>query len=836
MSSRQYLSSARDAFVELIKEQALSELARAAAMSASNSVHVCHIHDEALMRLRSQLPNLPEHIRRARYSKVQNNVVRVFVDRVEFNVFCELQALERKDKQSIGLALLQVVQPLLVTLAQAGNKGEPKGLRFIHLLTGDAIPTNLAAAKIILEELRKVARQSPGHVRYFLLMWVCASHQANLVVQIGIVGRLVKNPQEQDDIVANCSRLYKHLMPAHAENYAANLLAYLEESMRLEFGPPVQGSGRDLQRLYGEEVLPQALFEVFNKDLGERVHLCLPGTDRAHIVQSAFRVLSTCCLLVQERPVVTRFFLFTQCVWGLLRMVLLRLPVEIFSLSPARIWEQTSLRTKRFQAFYASADAGARLRRASLCLQLTWIAVSLSSKTKDPTEPSQLPLLVRLGQGEVQSQTSKKFLELVPLLHYDPLLDGSSALEALLVTQSHIVCRFEKYLHFPTALWKLCADYAPTSYVASCECFLETDDRYLDAGYSLQLKRDAVDKGSFADQLAWLVSPTVQQEISEILRRASASSLDVERKHATDKKSENNKMTTLARASRNSILAKFRLQKHRYNKERRGKCKIWQKHLYANKRSLAIQRQRDWLPRPRGRLRWEGPVPKEEQARLQHAGSPEALRTFIATHDEALTQEARELRQQAQQELRAERLSALPYSNEEWLSWLDNEANEARLRKHLREATGCRRVVNSRLVPSRDLPSCGRLQPAVDSTLPGTWGRLLLQQQHGWFSFNMAGVPRLVIWFVHCGRLARGISCLHVRGPTFVLHFTKPFWKSFQPIDTLLEERGLELSTEWELTQLQVSLGCISPPKKNKQTARDEACANRHHGPSLGFS
>ena len=58
-------------------------------------------------------------------------------------------------------------------------------------------------------------------------------------------------------------------------------------------------------------------------------------------------------------------------------------------------------------------------------------------------------------------------------------------------------------------------------------------------------------------QVAFLTSDLVQQEIAQILECVAATSLDVERKHNIDKKSERSRLMTVSRASRNSIIERY---------------------------------------------------------------------------------------------------------------------------------------------------------------------------------------------------------------------------------------------------------------------------------------
>ena len=172
-------------------------------------------------------------------------------------------------------------------------------------------------------------------------------------------------------------------------------------------------------------------------------------------------------------------------------------------------------------------------------------------------------MLVRLGRGEVQKKTSDDLCRILPLLGTDPVLDIAATVVSLLPTECHILARFGEYNKYPTRLWKLCRFYNSAGYVHEIECFLATRAEDLDCGYSLTLQREALAQGMEERCLAFMVSEDVQDELRDIFLRASATSLDVERKHNQDKQSERRRLSGVASASRNSIIARYRLMRER---------------------------------------------------------------------------------------------------------------------------------------------------------------------------------------------------------------------------------------------------------------------------------
>ena len=197
-----------------------------------------------------------------------------------------------------------------------------------------------------------------------------------------------------------------------------------------------------------------------------------------------------------------------------------------------------SKRLKAVRAFYSHTATPMLLRRVCLCLRLTMFASSLTAKKNKGINA--LPELVRLGRGEVQERTSKLLVEMLPLLPHDSVLELTDTFTSLLLKQAHLVIRFDLYLKYLTRLWRLTRKFNRELYGADIIEFLHTDDKALDVGYSVLLKREAWKSGKDieADSVAYIMSAHVQTELVGVFENATATSLDVERKHASDKKFE----------------------------------------------------------------------------------------------------------------------------------------------------------------------------------------------------------------------------------------------------------------------------------------------------------
>ena len=260
------------------------------------------------------------------------------------------------------------------------------------------------------------------------------------------------------------------------------------------------------------------------------------------------------------------------------------------------------MRLSGFKNWLQSPETAGRLRVACLCLQLTQFATNISSQKRDSFQQQVQvePTLVRLGRGEVQLRTSELLSSLLGRLHEDSALDLVQAVDSLLLTQIHIVARYNALCQYPTALWRLCKRFNPSEYLTSCEKFLQHPEYLLDVGYSLQLRKRAQHMGGMGSQISFLASSPVQQELESIFDHSAATSLDVERKHNVDKRNEGHKLMSVATASRNSILRKYRQRRSQELVRCIRKRREVAKHRTMNLRALAVKRNPAFSKGPRG--------------------------------------------------------------------------------------------------------------------------------------------------------------------------------------------------------------------------------------------
>ena len=253
------------------------------------------------MKLRSLDADVSGRLVRGRYSKIQNNCVYLtFPSGAQLELYQELQPLQRKDALTIGQAVLNVAGAALNSLTSAEKKRWTT-LRVHYILTGDGVNTNMASAKRVFSYLRDHPHRNGCHVDVRLVVVRCASHVANLVVQVAVVGEILARPLEDSELCGALSRLYKYLMPTYVEEYNASLQTFVRSKLQILEGLPGDADipfadrrevSQGLRKLYGSDVIPEDLLAVFNRGLGVWVHVSpLPGQQHS-CMQEAFRSLS----------------------------------------------------------------------------------------------------------------------------------------------------------------------------------------------------------------------------------------------------------------------------------------------------------------------------------------------------------------------------------------------------------------------------------------------------------------------------------------------------------------------------------------------------------------
>jgi hypothetical protein len=249
-----------------------------------------------------------------------------------------------------------------------------KRLRLIHILVGDGIRSNNLAARMTLQYFRDHAVSL--RLRYSLVVWMCASHQVNLVIKYAICG---EDAHRADQVCGACSRFYKYLVPDYIVEFAFSLKKHVVDNLQIERDAPAQEVDAHrrrtelLQQLYGTRVIPDSLKSLFNLGLGSFRHCAADGDADATIKAGAYHTLYKLVLRIESKPVWSRMFLFADCVYGLLRIFLLKIPLDVFSTGVTQPRPENQKRLQRLWGFLNDEGMQAHLKKVTLCLQVSMV-------------------------------------------------------------------------------------------------------------------------------------------------------------------------------------------------------------------------------------------------------------------------------------------------------------------------------------------------------------------------------------------------------------------------------------------------------------------------------
>ena len=112
---------------------------------------------------------------------------------------------------------------------------------------GDGINTNEAAARRLLA---RAPVEPLGQLRYFLAMYTCSPHQANLAAEGAIIGAVAKvaaaigadsglvGSKPHLAVCGAATRLYKYLINFYFDEFALAIHMWVGQAMSLEQLPP----------------------------------------------------------------------------------------------------------------------------------------------------------------------------------------------------------------------------------------------------------------------------------------------------------------------------------------------------------------------------------------------------------------------------------------------------------------------------------------------------------------------------------------------------------------------------------------------------------------------
>ncbi|MEM1007442.1 MAG: hypothetical protein AAGJ35_00425 [Myxococcota bacterium] len=689
-------------------------------------------HDESAMRLRCVVEEAGLDPQCTRMAKIQNIVAVVARPGAELKFLSDLQALRRKDARTISTSLLSIVHTFVDAAKMAPDTF------CVVVCIGDGVASNAAAAEYVWGAFQLGFGPKTPSV---MLLWSlhCCTHAANLCVRTALRPIGAHASAEKDDFLgveATCSRVYRHLLVDYAVEARQNLQRHLLATLVLE-PPPSEAKAQEEEAknaamavLYGPGVLPPALLALLNGPLGNLVHW---RGERSQFAQQAdvaaelFELLSPLLTKNQERPVVTRFWLFGPCVQRLLLWRLLRLPVEtILRPSHTEMRPSNGRRLARVAKFFTKEGTDLRLRVSVLGLRLTMRATSITGKSirsrDDRPDSDPRPLAVRLALGEVSAAVGEEFVTILNHLHADPLLHDarSGVLCSLMTVLVHVGARFEVYRRYPCRTLLMCRRYNPDHCMDECIHFLSCDPAELDLAFSTPLRVQAWFHGgsSEVDAVAWLLAPTQQSMLECLADTVGATTLDVERKHNMDKPNRSHspgQLLSLKTASRNSHIRVWRTDSQRHSLSE-AELKEVRQARHSSIQSEAISHRPHLVGQPLGRLWWETEQRHRQGGEMGVPGTDaQALEADLERHRNEYAEALRKKKVRASALLARAEFPSWPRTMSAWTSWMEEHHEEvSSLMSELR--LGAKNHVNKCLDP-QELPAGRvRIHPVSPST------------------------------------------------------------------------------------------------------------------------
>ncbi|CAK0828049.1 unnamed protein product [Prorocentrum cordatum] len=355
--------------------------------------------------------------------------------------------------------------------------------------------------------------------------------------------------------------------------------------------------------------------------------------------------------------------------------------------------------------------------------------------SKNPTGD---PILVELSRGDIQAAAGRSFVEILPFVPYGPLLPPTAAVTAMLGTLGNIVARLSVYEQYPTALWKCSKQFNRAGWAKECEGFLAIPEQSLDVGFSLQLQRRALRTGSESAAVTFLMGPSTQADIDAVLTLGHATTLNAERKHVQDKKSEAPRLSTVPAASRNGIIRRH-LKHRREQQIAASEARQSATGAHTNPRAVTLSRRPDFV------------TASAKVARPRLVYDEPGIQAYIDANREDLDRVVAAKQAAAKAAARAaasHSTGGTPGTNAQWMKWI--EENRPTFLDFFDNASARRRALAARLVPDGEFPAAPRLQPERASPdIP--WQDRLWCQAPGWFCVR-AGEARHIFFHIAIGR------------------------------------------------------------------------------------
>jgi len=296
---------------------------------------------------------------------VQVNVVDLHLHDSDFSVPTDLVALANKEATTLATCFETLLRDICSAIFKPANGGGAPEAWFAHIMIGDAVGTNEAAAKLLMSIVRQ--RPLPG-ARYFLLLVKCGSHQVALTAKGAVIGPPALaaaggGAAKPSDVTATAVRLYKYALRDYYEDFVNSIRAWVFASPD-ELAEELAEHAASLQSVYGKRVIPDAMLEhvaaVTSEPLASR-----SVEDRMAICDNWIRTLVD-LLKPDEHPTLTRFFTHRSCIDRMLTMSIVGLSQAALKTASSKLRDKNQQRFKNIQRFFRHEASPQLLRRDSL--------------------------------------------------------------------------------------------------------------------------------------------------------------------------------------------------------------------------------------------------------------------------------------------------------------------------------------------------------------------------------------------------------------------------------------------------------------------------------------
>ena len=781
--SRQSISRIRDAWVEMYKPMVYKIGAdRVAAAEATARrlridfvpVFFQQVQDEADIKLRSELAKAFRILSRSRASKVQQSACTLFDMYGSLDFPTELEALGDKTAATLATSferLLRLVASTVISPVTCGDalrraatrtaRPAPRGsallpaaqaapdIWLIHILVGDGIATNNAAAKRLWA---CVCDRSLGpRVRYLLVVIVCGTHQAGLAAKSAVVGRAaaVARGKLHVDIIGVSVRLYKYLINDYYEEFVFSVNEWVVRDLVVL--PATSGDASShartvkMQTLYTEHVLPRAMLALWNNGLDRLEHVVLAGQDpeeeRPRLVRGFVQWIVQHLMHVDSAPTLSRFFTCRDALDRMFTMMLLGMVTHALQVRKVKPRKESQKRLTSVRNFFKHGEAAQLLRRTALGFQLT---AGIEALVSEVPKEGRDPLIVRLNKNAAVNLVQKRLRRIVASMAAgdDPDLDVGAAAGVLFAVAMELILRMERFKQYPLALCRLSKVHFPTEKMKHIHDFLHASTEALDVGCGIQIHKRAWECGGEREATDWLLSEPVQAMLDRLAAILLTNSLEAERRHAQVKKWEGSKLTHISRASGNAIATRFLRWRQLHCQLLARTERDVQKLVRSNVQALIWKQPGAEACRPVG-------------VRFSAVGASSASSSIpypVLAESDLLAQRNEQL---AAARLKMDQLLGaflLPVTRPQWEHWLDGCLPE--FRALMVSAPAARRKGNVRISARPDLPpAVNRIQPvqAKAAAVHTKWGRIL-QYRTGWYGIKTRKKGVLVVFTLFLNR------------------------------------------------------------------------------------